>query len=34
MATRSKVKVLGTTYYITTSGSEQQVRHILSLIHI
>ena len=28
MATRSKVKVLGTTYYITTSGSEQQVRHI------
>lgn len=28
MATRSKVKVLGTTYYITTSGSEQQVCHI------
>jgi len=28
MATRSKVKVLGTTYYITTSGSEEQVRHI------
>lgn len=28
MATRSKVKVLGTTYYITTSGSEEQVRRI------
>ncbi|MCI9509442.1 MAG: cell division protein ZapA [Angelakisella sp.] len=28
MATRSKVKVLGTTYYITTSGSEDQVRRI------
>ena len=28
MATRSKVKVLGTTYYITTSGSEEQMRHI------
>jgi len=28
MATRSKVKVLGTTYYITTNGSEDQVRHI------
>ena len=28
MATRSKVKVLGTTYYITTSGSEDRVRRI------
>ncbi len=28
MATRSKVKVLGTIYYITTSGSEDQVRRI------
>lgn len=28
MATRSKVKVLDTTYYITTSGSEEQVRRI------
>lgn len=28
MATRSKVKVLGTTYYITTSGSEEQMRRI------
>ena len=28
MATRSKVKVLGTTYYITTNGSEEQVRRI------
>ena len=28
MAIRSKVKVLGTTYYITTSGSEEQVRRI------
>lgn len=28
MATRSKVKVMGTTYYITTSGSEEQMRHI------
>ena len=28
MATRSKVKVLGTTYYMTTSGSEDQVRRI------
>lgn len=28
MAIRSKVKVLGTTYYITTSGSEEQMRQI------
>ena len=28
MATRSKVKILGSTYYITTQGSEEKVRKI------